>query len=199
MWPAVTPTSVYRDYVEYVSDTLPHYTVLDLGCGKGRHVKLFAAGTSNIVVGIDFMPDSLFAGKTLNKLYKFSNIKLINADLWAMPFKSKFDLIIDSGLFHHIRVSDWKKYINLILSHLGTNNKSAFYILSVFGKNYTLYTKKQLNRNWSIFDARYDHYFSHKDIEIIFAPHFNIISSDVEGGREGKELLHFLMEKKKNG
>ena len=73
--------------------------VLDAGCGLGRFISgLSEAGAE--VVGVDALQVGL--QRTHRRLNKDSNIHLIQADLFHLPFKENcFDFIYSLGVLHH--------------------------------------------------------------------------------------------------
>lgn len=73
-------------------------TVLEAGCGKGRHTKLAAEWNAEAVVGID-----LGAGvETAFELTKhLQSAHIVQADIYKLPFKRAFDYAFSVGVLHH--------------------------------------------------------------------------------------------------
>ena len=73
--------------------------VLDAGCGSGRFCELFALHGAATVVGVD-MNDSV--DKAAHHCESFSNIHIVQANIFELPFKpGAFDLIWCNGVIHH--------------------------------------------------------------------------------------------------
>ena len=85
----------------------PTARVLDLGCGRGDHVLLFAEalGEGGRVTGLDRRRDSLdFAAARLERAGLAGRAKLDEGDLFAMPYEpGSFDLVWSSHVFHGLR------------------------------------------------------------------------------------------------
>ena len=75
-------------------------TVLEIGCGTGRHtLRLATAG--NHVTGLDISPQMLKLAK--KKLFKFSNVQLIEVDFMADDIAFvDFDLVLTALVLEHI-------------------------------------------------------------------------------------------------
>jgi SAM-dependent methyltransferase len=73
-------------------------TILEGGCGKGRHTKLAAEWGAREVVGIDLSAavESAFA-LTRN----LPNAHVVQADVFKLPFKRAFDYAFSVGVLHH--------------------------------------------------------------------------------------------------
>lgn len=72
--------------------------VLDVGCGKGRHIlqaKLFGASQ---VVGIDL---SQAVDVAFNNVGKMEGVHIVQADIYNLPFKRAFDYAYSIGVLHH--------------------------------------------------------------------------------------------------
>ncbi|KKG09826.1 methyltransferase type 11 [Methanosarcina sp. 2.H.T.1A.6] len=91
----------YSREVEYVSNLIKKYgpdskTVLDLGCGTGRHDELFAKyGYS--VCGIDISEKML---EEANKLAEKDKLSFFKGDIRNLKLDTQFDVVI--SLFHVI-------------------------------------------------------------------------------------------------
>jgi ubiquinone/menaquinone biosynthesis C-methylase UbiE len=74
---------------------------LDLGCGKGRYLKLLKERMPNRqMIGVDISVEELKIAKKLNP---DKNFNFVIADAGKLPFKEKcFDFIILKDLLHHL-------------------------------------------------------------------------------------------------
>ena len=73
--------------------------VLDAGCGSGRFCQLFTEHGAAVVVGVDII-DAIDEAYEACRAYE--NIHMIQANIFALPFKKqRFDLIWSQGVIHH--------------------------------------------------------------------------------------------------
>ncbi len=89
-------------------------TVLDLGCGSGRHVA-YLAKKGFMAVGQDISANALaFASESLSKMGA-RNYVLINHDVTRLPFPdSSFDAVISTNAIHHNRLRDINRAVREI-------------------------------------------------------------------------------------
>ncbi len=73
--------------------------ILDAGCGKGRHLYLSAIFGAKTVIGID-VSEAVEVAYSNTK--NFSNVHVVQADIYNLPFKNKFDYIYSIGVLHHL-------------------------------------------------------------------------------------------------
>ena len=84
--------------------------ILDIGCGSGRHVKLFAENKFK-VFGTDFSESAIHNTKNL---LKKNNLKAVlkNSDMYNLPFKDNyFDGVLSFGVFYYSDSKGMKKSI----------------------------------------------------------------------------------------
>lgn len=74
-------------------------TILDAGCGSGRFIKQAASMQPKLVVGIDI-------GDTVEVAHKLSghlsNVLVVQADIYSLPFSPIFDIVHSIGVLHHL-------------------------------------------------------------------------------------------------
>ncbi|HOI97663.1 MAG TPA: class I SAM-dependent methyltransferase [Candidatus Pacearchaeota archaeon] len=86
-----------KDWFQKEADYLkgrikPNATILDVGCGFGRHIQMLA-GFSKAVVGID--NDKIMIDKANENLKNFDNVKLFLQDAGKMEFSDDtFDYVV---------------------------------------------------------------------------------------------------------
>jgi len=73
--------------------------VLDAGCGVGRHTYWSAKFGAKEVIGID-MSDAVDPAE--GNCRELSNVTIIQADIYNLPFKQMFDFIFSIGVLHHL-------------------------------------------------------------------------------------------------
>ena len=73
-------------------------TVLEIGCGKGRHTVLAREWNAQTVVGVD-LGDGVETAFAATR--KFENAHIVQADVFRLPFKRAFDYAFSVGVLHH--------------------------------------------------------------------------------------------------
>lgn len=91
-----------QQFLSWIEPVRPEHfsgkTVLDLGCGKGRHIlqaKKFGATT---VVGVDL---SSAVDAAFRNVGKMEGVHIIQADIFNLPIKPFFDYAYSIGVLHH--------------------------------------------------------------------------------------------------
>ena len=157
-------------------------TLLDLGCGNGRNTLLFKHMD---VTGIDFSPSAIKKAK----LYGHGKFEVRS----VFNLKGKFDVIIDSGLFHHLRAIQHKKYLDNIKKTL---NPDGIYYLAVFSRKSNAKYFAPKKRNW-IIKRHFCRFFDKKDIEKIFKD-FTILKHWEKRKKDSDLYFHcFIIKHKK--
>ncbi len=90
----------FRGWIAPVEPTFfQNKTVLEGGCGKGRHTELAARWGARDVVGVDLSDavDTAFVA-TRN----LENVHIIQADLYHLPLARVFDYAFSVGVLHHL-------------------------------------------------------------------------------------------------
>ena len=88
----------FQERLDVPLEWLKGKLVLDTGCGSGRYAEI-AAKNGAEVIGID-LSDSVDAAR--KNLRQWSNVHLIQADLFSLPFAPEtFDFIYSFGVLHH--------------------------------------------------------------------------------------------------
>lgn len=92
-----------HEFLGWIAPLIPNdfegQTVLDAGCGKGRHIYLAADFGARTVIGVD-LSDAVEAAYQ-NTLH-LPNVHVVQADVAHLPFVSPFDLVYSIGVLHHL-------------------------------------------------------------------------------------------------
>lgn len=72
---------------------------LDIGCGSGRFTKWAALSHTEVSFGTD-LGESVEVAYAMTK--DLPNVCIVQADIYAMPFKGQFDLAYSIGVLHHL-------------------------------------------------------------------------------------------------
>ena len=133
---------------------LKNKTVLEVGCGKGRHT-FYISEVAKEVVAIDF-------GKSVDVAFinnkDKNNIYFMQADIYNLPFKENyFDFVFSIGVLHHLPTPEqgFRKLVGLVKNGGGM----LIYVYHSFSKktfNYYLLGFVNFFRN---FTTRISHDF----------------------------------------
>lgn len=152
------------EVVKFLKKCKKQGKVLDIGCGAGRHCKIFA-DKGHDVTGFDFSKNAIKLAKswvdTVN--FKISSV-------FDYYDKQKYDYIIDYGCLHHIKKSDWPKYIKTILSHSKPGTKMFLFTFangSVYIKEHKL-TNYEKKMKYCVYENDYFHFFTKTEIKTLF-------------------------------
>jgi SAM-dependent methyltransferase len=86
-------------YDRYMSQ---HRKVLDVGCGVGREtLRMAKSSPGTLVIGLD-ASEAVHAAQEHAHRQGLSNVRIVKADLAALPFPSGgFDFVLAEGVLHH--------------------------------------------------------------------------------------------------
>jgi SAM-dependent methyltransferase len=104
-WDIGRPQSVFRALADKVVGT-----VLDAGCGTGEHA-LFFASRGHEVTGIDFVEEAIAAAKRKAAERGLAATFVVKDALKLQEWPTRFDNVIDSGLFHVFSDDDRARYV----------------------------------------------------------------------------------------
>ncbi|MFB6634494.1 class I SAM-dependent methyltransferase [Streptomyces sp. NPDC056362] len=87
--------------------------VLDLGCGPGRNA-LHLASAGFHVTGVDLSPTAVAWAEERAAATGAENVRFLCADAFTAPLDGPYDLIHDSGCFHHLPPHRRVSYLALL-------------------------------------------------------------------------------------
>jgi SAM-dependent methyltransferase len=105
-------SKIANPYLKIIDDHLDDdLKILDIGCGTGYILNLFAHRYKSSFDGIDFS-DAIDVAKSFSKQNNVKNIKYFKSDFLQIDQTEKYDIVLCQGVLHHI--PDYKKAVDLI-------------------------------------------------------------------------------------
>jgi cyclopropane fatty-acyl-phospholipid synthase-like methyltransferase len=155
---------------------------VEFGCGEGRNA-IFMAKRGIDVVAID--SSGIAINNAKNKMEGLENVRFICSNFLTVDFEDrKFDLIIDSGMFHHLAPHRRLQYRELLEKILKEN---GYFVLLCFSADeggaeelddLEFYTKRNTGVS-----------FSEKRLRDFFGSDFEIISIEKRGQEITEEYI----------
>ena len=191
------------EVVEFASELkrLNARTVLDLGCGAGRHAILLAREGFQ-VAALDVSETALKTLGTRLKEGSIGNVLLIEHDMAQLPFiQDYFDGVVSTNVLHHGKSVEIKKTINELYRVMKPGT-SAF-VIALSSSDFRNGTGSKLERNTYVFTKGEErgiihHFFTRKELESSLGrfetSSFNERLIPLE---QGGNRAHFLVKLKK--
>ena len=155
---------------------------VEFGCGEGRNA-IFLAKREIDVVAIDSSDIAISNAK--DKVEGLKNVRFICSDFLTVDFENrKYDLIIDSGMFHHLAPHRRLQYRELLKELLKGN---GYFVLLCFSADeggaeelddLEFYTKRNTGVS-----------FSEQRLRDFFGSDFEIISIEKRGQETTEEYI----------
>jgi SAM-dependent methyltransferase len=127
-----------EEFLDWIAPLKPqdfaNKTILDAGCGKGRHIFLASQFGARTVVGIDLSAAVEAAYANTRHL---PNVHVIQADICNLPFDAPFDLAYSIGVLHHLPVP--KQGFLSLAKHVKAGGRLSVW---VYGKEGNLWIEK---------------------------------------------------------
>jgi ubiquinone/menaquinone biosynthesis C-methylase UbiE len=176
-------------------------TILDLGCGAGRHSILLGKEGFH-VVALDISETAL---KTLDgrlKAASIANVALVKHEMWDLPFiDGYFDGIICTNVLHHGKLVEIKQAIREV--QRVTNKGALAFVVALSTADFRKGNGKKLEPNTYVFTKGEErgiihHFFSRSELESSLRG-TNIVSfkERLIPIEEGGNRAHFLVKLKK--
>jgi SAM-dependent methyltransferase len=184
-WETVAPSPYAVAYLREIRSWLPDGTLLDLGCGEGRH-SIAATRLGFDVTGIDLDRGAVERAQVAAEAAGLFQIHIQAADVFRLPFSAaSFDVVLDYGCLHHQRKTDWPAYLVSVRRVLRVR---GFYILSVFSPEFRLFSGSR--RPWHIAHGAYRRCFTEAEIRQLVRGTFDVLKLEREPG-----FWHALLRK----
>ena len=91
-----------KDFVK--NDFIVGKNILDVGCGQGLDIYIYAKKNCRNVVGIDLSEESVGITKKMIRKYKLDNANAMIEDAENLKFDANtFDTVCSNGVLHHIQ------------------------------------------------------------------------------------------------
>jgi len=176
-------------------------TILDLGCGAGRHSILLGKQGFR-VVGLDISETAL---KTLHDRLKtgsVTGVTLVKHDMWELPFTDDyFDGVVCTNVLHHGKLAEIKRAVKEV--HRVMRPKASAYIIALSIADFRRGTGRLLERNTYVFTKGEEkgiihHFFTRHELESCFRK-FETISfkERLIPVERGGNRAHFLVKLRK--
>jgi ubiquinone/menaquinone biosynthesis C-methylase UbiE len=191
------------EVVEFVSE-LKHAnakTILDLGCGAGRHSILLAKEGFQ-VAALDVSETALKTLDTRLKAGSVGNVVLIQHEMGELPFiEDYFDGVVSTNVLHHGKSFEIKKTIDE-LYRVMKPGASAF-IIALSSSDFRKGTGAKLERNTYVFTKGEErgiihHFFTRQELQS-FLRKFETVSFNERliPIDQGGNRAHFLVKLRK--
>ena len=163
-----SPNQMFAGEIVRLKPKLKRKMALDLGSGEGRH-SVYLRRHRFKVIGIEYQETALknAAGKGARGLL------YVRGDIFRIPLKQgAFDLVLDSGVFHHIRRRDTAPYLELLRSLLVPG---GYLLLSCFSTKFRHGSGKVYNRGFVVHKGHYDRFSTVPELRRVFGGLFEVI------------------------
>ncbi|MBI3033312.1 class I SAM-dependent methyltransferase [Candidatus Woesearchaeota archaeon] len=166
------PDKIVDEFIDFLKEiNVKKGSVLDIGCGGGRHVLAFSK-RSYQVTGIDYAPVAIALAEQLCKEQKVQAI-LQTADILKFKITQPFRIILDMGCLHHLRKQYWNRFRDQIYRLLSNEGYFCLVALSSECTGIRGYSKGN-DKTYVLDNGHYTKFFSDKELLLLFEPYFNI-------------------------
>tara|TARA_B100000315_G_C14494375_1_gene549195 strand:+ start:427 stop:1095 length:669 start_codon:yes stop_codon:yes gene_type:complete len=125
--------------------------ILDIGCGGGRHIKLFAENGFN-TYGVDFSSVGIEYSNIFLSEYDLT-AELMKSDMKGLPYKDEFfDGAISFGVFYYTDSLGMKKSISDLHRIMKVNGKAFINLRTI--NDYRFGKGEEIERNTFVLDIQ---------------------------------------------
>jgi 2-polyprenyl-3-methyl-5-hydroxy-6-metoxy-1,4-benzoquinol methylase len=163
-----SPSSELVRTIKKIKPKLKLKHALDIGSGEGRH-SIFLSREGFKVLGLEYQEQAI--QQAMGKRRR--GLLYVRGDVFCIPLKPcSFDVLIDFGVFHHIRRKDTATYLNMLQSMLVPG---GYMILSCFSRKFKHANGKLYKRGYVVHKNHYDRFLTRAELRRVFGKHFNIL------------------------
>jgi SAM-dependent methyltransferase len=90
---------LFTEFIGLTAADVRGRTVLEVGCGGGRWLRVLAGLGAAEVVGLDF---SSAVAQAQRRCADLENVHVVRGSALEMPFRPVFDLVVSIGVIHHL-------------------------------------------------------------------------------------------------
>ncbi len=162
------PSSELVKTIKKIKPKLKLKHALDIGSGEGRH-SIFLSREGFKVLGLEYQEQAIKQAKGKKR----RGLLYVRGDVFRIPLKpSSFDVLIDFGVFHHIRRKDTAVYLDMLQSMLVPG---GYLILSCFSRKFKHANGKLYKRGYVVHKNHYDRFLTKAELRGAFGKHFDIL------------------------
>ena len=172
-------------------------TILDLGCGAGRHA-IILANEGFRVAALDVSETALRILETRLKAVSIGNVVLVKHEMGQLPFiEDYFDGVVSTNVLHHGKLADIKKTVDELYQVMKPGALAFIIVLS--STDFRKGTGEKLERNTYVFTKGEErgiihHFFTRQELDSILSK-FEILSFNERliPIESGGNRAHFLV------
>jgi ubiquinone/menaquinone biosynthesis C-methylase UbiE len=194
--PPLPAVSEFAEYLKQVGSK----TVLDLGCGAGRHA-IFLARAGFQVTGLDVSETAL--AELHGRLAKagLANVSLVKHEMSELPFiDGSFDALVSTNVLHHGRGSEIKRALSEV--HRVIKRNGVAFVVTLSKKDFRYGHGKRLEPDTYLFTEGDEqgivhHFFSEEELLSYFGQ-FDVLFLEEElipVGRGSRAHFHLRLKK----
>ena len=163
-----SPSSELVRTIKKIKPKLKLKHALDIGSGEGRH-SIFLSREGFKVLGLEYQEKAI--QQAVGKWRR--GLLYVRGDLFHIPLKPcSFDVLIDFGVFHHIRRKDTAVYLDMLQSMLVPG---GYLVLSCFSRKFKHANGKLYKRGYVVHKNHYDRFLTKAELRGVFGKQFEIL------------------------
>ncbi len=172
--PPLTAVSEFAEYLKEVGAK----TILDLGCGAGRHA-IFLAKAGFQVSGLDVSETALAELQGRLRNAGLANVSLVKHEMSELPFIDEyFDALVSTNVLHHGTTDEIRRTLGEV--HRVIRRNGAAFVVTLSEKDFRHGTGKRIEQNTYLFTEGDEkgilhHFFSREELLSYFGQ-FEVLS-----------------------